>query len=182
MVQSGPDQPTLHHAVDNQMATTIYKLTKKTITAYCDAIEIGATLEMAAAYAGIHPQTVRLWLARSEAARVRQDAGEPLNADDVKCLAFAEAVDTAQGTAGINWQQVVSEAAMHDPSWAWKMLTVRFPEAYRAQPTSLELSGRDGSPLRHIIEVEIGPSPDGGTVDAQSAPHDDYETASRVLE
>jgi hypothetical protein len=39
-----------------------------------------------------------------------------------------------------------------------------------------------GERLHHIIEVEIGPSLDGGTVDAQSAPHDDHEAASGVLE
>lgn len=111
----------------------LYKLTRKMIRNYCEAIEIGATRKMAAAYVGVHPETLRTWFARAEAAEAKPEAER--DADDALCMAFADAVAQAQGVAGMTWQQVVSEAANVDPNWAWKMLQVRFPDDYKQAPT-----------------------------------------------
>lgn len=135
------------------MTRPLRKLTKRTQAAYCEAIEIGAILESAAAYAGVHPETVRQWLTRGVEAAARQQNGEEIDADDARCIDFEEAVARARGVAGMTWQQVVSEAAMTDPSWAWKMLQVRFPEEYR-QSNPVEISGPQGAALAITLVID----------------------------
>lgn len=127
-----------------------HKLTQKLIRAYCDAIAIGATLEMAAAYAGVHPWTVRQWLQTAKDA----EGKEELNPTETQCIAFAEAVQQASGEAGMTWQQVVSAAANEDPGWAWKMLQVRFPKDYRQPSANLELSGAEGAALAINLVID----------------------------
>lgn len=124
-----------------------YKMTPETVENYCAAISIGATLEMAAAYADVHPTTPRQWLKWADEAQEKETRGERLTAIDRRTVAFKDAVLRAKAEAGMKWQQVVNAAAEEDPAWAWRMLQIRFPEEYREPPRATELTGPNGTPL-----------------------------------
>lgn len=98
------------------------KYTEETAKKICDAIRIGATYELAAAYAGISADTFARWRANN--------AG------------FAEKLREAEGQGAIGWLAKIEKAA-NDGDWrsaAWK-LERRYPEQYGRQVVSQQHSG-----------------------------------------
>lgn len=86
------------------------KYTPQCVTALTEAIQLGATYELACAYAGISFQTFNAWRKAKPA--------------------FSEAVQKAEGTAAVAWLRVIESAAIN--SWqaaAWK-LERRYPQDY----------------------------------------------------
>lgn len=92
------------------------------------AIELGATYELAAAYGGIHYDTFRTWMNSKSA--------------------FSEAVKAAEGKAAVKWLAKI-EAAAND-NWqaaAWK-LERRYPHEYGKTVQRQEHTGKDGGPIQ----------------------------------
>jgi hypothetical protein len=87
------------------------KLTPAVQQRICDAIGIGATYEHAAAYGGIHYDTLRQWCATKPA--------------------FSEALKAAEARAVVGWLAKIEQAASAG-TWqaaAWK-LERRYPQLY----------------------------------------------------
>lgn len=102
------------------------KLTPGVQQRIVQAIELGATYELAASYGGITYQTFRVWM-------------------DTK-PSFSEAVKAAEGKAAVKWLAKI-EAAASDGNWqaaAWK-LERRYPGDYGR--TRTEHTGKDGGPI-----------------------------------
>lgn len=136
-----------------------------------DAIRLGATQRLAAAYAGVDEATVINWKHRY--------------------LHFLHAVNEAQGAATVGWLAKIEKAA-NDGTWqaaAWKLERL-YPQEYGRRV--IEATGPDGGPISfslnigdavpqdpieqpslnghstnghvEIYEAETGPLPDGGTL------------------
>jgi hypothetical protein len=126
------------------------KLTAKRQTAFCEAISIGCTNEMAAAYALIDPDTANNWLNRGKAELERRAKDEPVQEGEEVFVKFFGAVRQARLEAGARWQQVVDDAASKDANFALRMLKMRFPQDYR-EVAAQEISAPGGGPA--IIAV-----------------------------
>ncbi len=87
------------------------KFTPETEQKLVQAIQMGATYELAAQYGGISYETFRVWLSEKPA--------------------FSEAIKEAEGRAVVGWLAKIEKAA-NDGSWqaaAWK-LERRYPATY----------------------------------------------------
>ena len=87
------------------------KFTPETVQRAVQAIEMGATYELAAGFAGISYETFNTW---------RQTKPE-----------FSEAIKSAEGRASVKWLAKIEQAAS-DGTWqaaAWK-LERRYPNEY----------------------------------------------------
>lgn len=129
------------------------KINKAVIETYCNAVSIGCTYEMAAAYAQISHDSASLWRNRGEAEQKRIADGEESNPEESLYYEFYVAVRQAQLEAGVTWQQVVNDAASKDPNWAWRMLQVRFPDDYRVA-SPVEVTGKGGKDI--VLRVIYG--------------------------
>jgi transposase len=124
------------------------KFTPETRDKVKQAIQMGATYEIAANYAGVSYMTFRDWMKRGE-------AGE----DDY--VEFFETIKASEGRAAVGWLAKI-EAAANDGNWqaaAWK-LERRYPHQYGKQVQ--EVSGIDGGPikLRLVRETGFDPTPE----------------------
>ena len=95
------------------------KFTLETRQRIVQAIELGATYELAAAYGGISYDSLRDWLKRGEKSK------------DGDYLQFFEDVKRAEGKAAVTWLAKIEKAAS-EGNWqaaAWK-LERRYPRQY----------------------------------------------------
>lgn len=122
------------------------KLTKKRQEAFCDAVSIGSTNEMAAAYARIDPDTANNWLNRGKSEIERRAKGETEQEGETCFVEFFGAVRQARLEAGLRWQGVVDKAANTDPNFALRMLRIRFGDDYR-EVNQVELGAPGGGPV-----------------------------------
>jgi hypothetical protein len=115
------------------------------------AIQIGATYELAARYAGISKDTFDRWRKAMEAA----PAGTPL-ADLRTRLRRAEA------QAALGWLTTINEAAETDWGSAAWLLARRYPEAYGRTFQKAALTSPDGArPWEPVIYLPSkSPSPE----------------------
>lgn len=100
-----------------------------------EAIGLGATYELAAAYGGISYETLRVW-----------NETKP---------AFSAALKEAEGEAAVRWLKRIEAAAEDDKHWqaaAWK-LERRYPQEYGRTVATQEHTGAAGGPLRIVIET-----------------------------
>lgn len=114
------------------------KYTDELVTKLCQAIELGATYELACNYAGITFETFRQW---------RDKKPE-----------FAARVHEAEGKATVKWLAKIEQAAT-DGAWqaaAWK-LERRYPHSYGRTVQEQQHTGKDGAPL----VITIGQREDG---------------------
>lgn len=110
------------------------KFTKSAREKYCEAVSSGYNLRLASGFAGVCYGTSNFWYqtGKEEAKRIEKGQGEnPENADYLK---FFNAVEQARIEAGAQWQQTINTAAQTDPNWAFRMLTLWFPDEYREKP------------------------------------------------
>jgi len=122
------------------MAGRKTKLTPETQARIVDAIKVGSTYEIAAAYGGIAYNTLNEWLKAGEAATVG------IFRD------FYEAVKKAEGEAAVQWLTVIEKASTEQwQAAAWK-LERRYPQQYGKQVQ--EVSGPDGGPLQQRTIIE----------------------------
>lgn len=141
------------------MTGRISKLTDNVQEAICAALQIGCTYKMAAAYGGITDRTLASWRESGREARDKQERGERLTTKERRHLQFLQATDDSQAMAGVQWQQIIDDAARRDPQWAWRMLQARFPDDYRPAATRTELTGADAGPV--VIQMTWGDVDDG---------------------
>jgi hypothetical protein len=122
------------------------KVTKQRTEAFCEAISIGCTDAMAAAYARIESDTALNWLERAKNEMQRRAKGEPPQEDEQPFVDFFGSVQQARMEAGIRWQAVVDKAANMDPNFALRMLKIRFRNDYQ-EVNQTEISGPGGAPV-----------------------------------
>lgn len=111
------------------------KLTPETQQKITEAIELGATYELAANYGGVAYNTFNEWMKAGE------DAPAGVKRE------FYEAVKEAEGRAAVKWLAKIEKAAS-EGNWqaaAWK-LERRYPGDYGR--TRTEHTGKDGGPIR----------------------------------
>ena len=104
-----------------------------------EGLSVGATHELACAYAGMSVDTFERWR--------RGNSGAPAD--------FAELIRLAEGKAAIGWLAKIEREA-NNGDWraaAWK-LERRYPEQYGKQVQELHHTGKDGAPLP-ILAIEV---------------------------
>ena len=115
------------------------KLTPEVQKALTQAIELGATYELACKYAGITYQTFRNWTLAAQEAKSGQ------------LVDFAKAIEAAEGKAAVKWLAKIEQAGSDD--WravAWK-LERRYPQDYGKTVQEQQHTGKDGGPLTITI-------------------------------
>jgi hypothetical protein len=111
------------------------KYTAEVVERITEAIGLGATYELAAAYGGISYDTFRTWRETKPA--------------------FFVALKEAEGEAAVRWLRRIEAAAEDDKHWqaaAWK-LERRYPQDYGRTVATQEHTGAAGGPLRIVIET-----------------------------
>jgi hypothetical protein len=145
-----------------------------------NAIGIGATMDIAAKYAGVSSATIFHWIRRGRrewerlnpVVKTDSDAPDGVEVRDEdpnlkplrsekKYLTFFNAIEEASAVATINWLDVVNAAAKNDPQWAWTMLRAKHPESYGAGT---------GGKLAASVETKGGSAsgPSGGGHETQT--------------
>lgn len=113
------------------------KYTSETVKKITQAIELGATYELAAGYGGISVSTFNEWRNSKPA--------------------FSAAIKEAEGRASVKWlARIEAAASEHWQAAAWK-LERRYPKDYGRSVQQHEVSGADGGPLT----IVFGERPDG---------------------
>lgn len=114
------------------------KYTPETVAKLCQAIELGATYQMACNYAGIDDTTFTKW---------KQTKPE-----------LVARVRAAEGKAAVKWlAKIEAAAADHWQAAAWK-LERRYPNDYGKTVQEQQHTGKDGGPLTIVIgERKDGP-------------------------
>lgn len=108
------------------------KLTPESQARIVQAIEVGATYELAAQFGGVVYTTFNDWMKRGE------------DAKSGRFYEFYNAIKAAEGKAAIKWLALIDKAATD--SWqaaAWK-LERRYPETFGRRVVQNELSGNIG--------------------------------------
>jgi len=116
------------------------KLTPDVQERICQAIQLGATYELAAQYGGVHYQTFLDWMEKGRADVAKQPY-----------LAFYEAIKLCEGKAVAGWLAKIEKAAS-EGSWqaaAWK-LERRYPKEYGRTVQEHQGQGKDGA-----VEAEV---------------------------
>lgn len=119
------------------------KLTPEAQQRIAQAIEVGATYELAAQYGGVHYDTFRRWMERGEQAK------------SGAYFEFYEAIKQAEGKAAIKWLALIDKAAAE--TWqaaAWK-LERRYPEDYGRSVVRQEITGRDGGAVTAEVHLDL---------------------------
>lgn len=118
------------------------KLTDAVTEKICDAIGIGATVEIACAYAAVSTDCYYKWIREAKGAikRLEENPDADLTDSERKYIKFYNKVERVKSYAAIGWLQVIDSAAVNDPNWAKFMLKVRYPgdfdEVHRSDVTS----------------------------------------------
>jgi hypothetical protein len=108
------------------------KLNQDTQSRIVQAIELGATYELAASYAGITYDTLNGWVNRAKAELDRREkANVKPRIEEQLYIEFFHALKTAEGRAAVKWLAKIEQAAS-EGNWqaaAWK-LERRYPQEY----------------------------------------------------
>lgn len=118
------------------------KLTPEVRESIVQAIEAGATYDLACKFAGISYQTFRNWIIAAEEGK-NGAIGE-----------FYAAVNDAEGRAALKWLQTIDRHS--DVDWraaAWK-LERRYPNEFGKTVQEQQITGKDGGAIQ-IIGIEI---------------------------
>lgn len=134
------------------------------------ALQAGATLEIAANYAGVTYNTLHNWRERGRAEFERiealellgDDAEKPPAADykpsrnEKKYFLFFKAINEATAVAAVGWLQVIDTVAAQSPEWAAWQLARRYPKEFGSQRAVPAVSVQTG-------ETPPGEEPTGNT-------------------
>jgi transposase len=124
------------------MAGRKTKYSDEVVARIVQAIELGATYELAAGYAGISFETLRVWRESKPA--------------------FSAALKDAEGRGAIGWLAKIEKAA-NEGTWqaaAWK-LERRYPHDYGKTVQEQQHSGPGGGPIEFAsIDVPRDKRPD----------------------
>ena len=126
---------TLDRKGDNPMARRS-RLAPKVQEDFCAALQIGATIGIAAGYAGIPERTIYDWLERGriEEERLAQIPPPEPNPDEARYLRFSQAAREAKAGAAVSWLHVLDSAMQADnPGFAMEMLERRYPKDFGKQ-------------------------------------------------
>jgi len=108
------------------------KLTAAVIRDVTAALSIGATVDIACAYAGVSPGSYYSWIRQAEAAleKLEADSDTVLTKSETLYLKFLNKVETTKAYAAVGWLNVISESADTSPEWARWLLRVRYPDGF----------------------------------------------------
>ena len=153
------------------------KLTPKVQEDFCAALQIGATIEIAAGYAGVTDRTAYGWLARgrTEEERLADPTAEP-NPDEVRYLQFFQTAREAGASAAVSWLQVLENAMrgkegfVPQPGFAMEMLERRYPKDFGKQARVDVTTG--GLPFLVVYDepVKKADEPDGPEIPGPDTP------------
>jgi len=130
------------------------KFNKATAERILSIIRAGGYIETAAAFAGLHRDTLNKWLIK----------GRAENCDDKALVQFVQEYEEALAKSELLLLQKVQAAAQETWQPAAWILERRFPERWGRK--RLELSGPDGSPVPLSGSVQFY-LPDNGRGDAK---------------
>lgn len=119
------------------------KLKEPVVSRLLEAIELGATYELACKYAGITYQTLLNWRTRGASAK------------SGKYKTFVSELEEAEGRATVRWLNVIEQAA-EDGTWvaaAWK-LERRYPNEYGRK--RLDIATKDPMPIVIVKRPDDG--------------------------
>jgi hypothetical protein len=120
------------------------KFNETTKAKIIEALEYGATYELASNYAGITYQSFRNWIKRGEAemARLETPRTKPRE-DESPYVEFVERVRQSEGKAAVKWLLKIEQAAKRNwQAAAWK-LERRYPGAYGRKSVDLTSAGKE---------------------------------------
>lgn len=119
------------------MAGRKTKYTPETVAKIIQAIDMGATFELAAGYGGISTSTFYDWVEKKSE--------------------FSDALKLAEGRAAVKWLAKIEAAASEQwQAAAWK-LERRYPHSYGKTVQENQVTGKDGAPL----VITLAERPDG---------------------
>lgn len=144
------------------------KLNKETQAKICQAIQLGATYELAAQYGGVSYECFNKWRKRAEAELKRRlspgvkPGTKKWDAEELY-VQFFQAIKDAEGKAVVGWLAKIEKAA-NDGNWAaaaWK-LERRYPKNYgkqlnqrvRQMQTTIDLKDLNDEQLVRIANGE----------------------------
>lgn len=133
------------------------KLTNSVMNKLCEAIEVGANYDDAAAYAGVSAEALDKWRSEGAALLARVDAETntvALDADELRLWRFYTRFVEAEGMGAVNCAIVLHNASMKDPQWALRWLERRRSKDWK--PTQRqELTGAEGGPVQHDVHGDM---------------------------
>lgn len=126
------------------------KLTPAVRKQICDAISIGATQKMAAAYAKVSERVFYLWMERGQAEheRLEADPEAEVSPEEFEFLQLFQSVRHAKAVSGVTWIDILNQAAVKDPRWAQYLLEKRFPDDFGPSRQVIEHTGPQGGPIQ----------------------------------
>lgn len=135
------------------------KLTPETVERVLNALQMGATYEMAAQYGGISYNTFNEWRKRGAAELERREnprvkAGTSQWEREQRFVEFYEATQRAEATAAVGWLALIENAAT-DGSWqaaAWK-LERRYPRDYGRRTVDVDVTS-GGETLKGYVTFD----------------------------
>lgn len=133
------------------------KLTDTVTRDITAALSIGATIEIACAYAAVSPDSYYNWMrkAKEALAKLEADPDAKLTSNEKRYVQFFNKVEESQAWAAVGWLQVINESAERSPEWCKWLLKVRYPEGY-SEVQKQEITGRDGGPVEmHTVNTII---------------------------
>lgn len=125
------------------------KITDSTIRDLTAALAIGATIDIACAYAGVSTGSYYNWYHAGEEAleKLEQNPDTELSEKERLYLKFFDKVEKTKAYAAVGWLDVVNSAASSSPEWARWLLKARYPDGYsERQEVGLDVS-TGGQPL-----------------------------------
>jgi hypothetical protein len=120
-----------------------------------EAVETGATYELAASYGGVSYVTLNNWRNRGQAEldRVANNPRASIRKNEQPFVDFFNAIKNAEGKAAMKWLQMIDDAMPENwQAAAWK-LERRYPDDYGRRT---ELTGKGGGP----VEVDVSDARD----------------------
>jgi transposase-like protein len=128
-------------------------LTADVSTRILNAVRAGVALHRAAAFAGIHDETLRKW--RRDGERARGKLVKSRSREEQRLVEFIGALDQALASAAVRFQTVVYEVATdHDVDASTRLraatwyLSHREVDDYNEQ---VRVTGKDGGPIEHEL-------------------------------
>lgn len=154
-------------------------MTEDVVSKIMNAIEIGASHELAAAHAGISYATFQNWLRQGRDVRMKEDADLPLSPTETGYLNFLRQLEASGAKAGMSWQEVVDRAARTDPIYAMTMLGKRF-SGYR-DSSSVNLNFSIDLSKHNLTEFQLNYIASGQMTNDQAQRIADGENPASVI-
>lgn len=119
------------------------------------ALQAGAYMETAAAYAGISKDTFFRWLKAGARYNVAVEQGKPHDESDAPYGAFSDSITKAMADAELTDLILIGKAAKQEKYWtaaAWR-LERKYPQRYGANRQPDDASQVEDDPLKKLTDA-----------------------------